>query len=95
MRGESLHLKVVHARVDAIEHSGKHAALRKRSCASLLCPVVVGHPLKKPRIGIVMASYFKVNEHAAAYKGGAMLQPFLACTRRDSERCKTETLRHL
>jgi hypothetical protein len=37
-----------------------------------------GHPLKEPWIGLVMASDFKVDEHAAAQQCGAMLKSFLA-----------------
>jgi hypothetical protein len=39
-----------------------------------------------------MASYFKVDEHAAAYECGAMLKSLLASTRRNPKRGETEAL---
>jgi hypothetical protein len=41
-----------------------------------------------------MAGYFEVDEHAAAYECGAMLESFLASTRRNPKRCETEALWH-
>lgn len=95
LRRECLYLEVVHAGVYAIEDLGKHATLRKRSCADLLCAVVVGHPLEEPRIGVVMACYLQIDEHAPTYECGAMLESLLASTRCDSKRCETEALRHV
>ena len=58
LRRVRLNLEVVHARINAIEHSGEDTVLDQWSGTGLLCPVVVGHPLEDPRIGVVMASYF-------------------------------------
>jgi hypothetical protein len=85
---------VVHAWVDAVEHFGEKTALRHWLHASLLCPVVGCHPLEEPRIGLVVASDFQVDEHAPPHERRAMLESFLACTRRDTKRRETEALRN-
>jgi hypothetical protein len=41
-----------------------------------------------------MASYFEVDEHAAAHKSSTMLEPLLASPRRNPKRCETEALWH-
>lgn len=92
LRLEGLHLKVVHAWIYTIEHSTNNTIVGQRSGSRLLCSVVVGHPLKEPRIRVIMASYFEVDQHPPTQKCGAMLESFLACTRRNSERCQSEAL---
>jgi hypothetical protein len=41
-----------------------------------------------------MASYFEIDEHAAAHKRGAVLESLLARPRRNPKRCETEALWH-
>jgi hypothetical protein len=83
---------MVHARIDAIERLCEYAVAHKWLGASLLCPVVVGHPLEEPRVGVVMAGYFKVDEHAPPHECSAMLKSLLASTRRNPKRRETEAL---
>jgi hypothetical protein len=83
---------MVHARIDAIEHLCKYTVAHQWLSARLLCPVVVGHPLEEPRVGVIMAGYFEVDEHAPPHESGAMLESLLASTRRNPKRCETEAL---
>jgi hypothetical protein len=86
---------MVHAGVDAIEHLGKEATLRSGSHTSLLCPVISRHPLEKPRVGFVMAGYFKVDKHSSSDERSAMLKSFLTSARCDTKRCETKALQQL
>jgi hypothetical protein len=94
LRKECLHLEVVHARIDAIEDFCEQSALRSGSYAGLLCPVVGRHPLEEPRVRLIMASDLEVDKHASPHECRAMLEPFLTCTRRDTKRRKSKSLRN-
>jgi hypothetical protein len=83
----------VHTRIYTIERLCEYAALRSWRHSSLLRSVVGGHPLEEPGIGFIVAGHLQIDQHASPNECSAMLESLLACTRRDTKRRKTKSLR--
>jgi hypothetical protein len=84
---------MVHTWIYAIERLCEYATLRSWLHTSLLRSVVGGHPLEQPGIGFIVAGHLQIDQQASSNECSAMLQSLLACTRRDTKRRKTKSLR--
>ena len=83
------YLEVVHAWIDAIEQLCKEAVRRRRCAFRLLSAVhlrsvICCHPLKKPRVGIIVTSDLEIDKHSSPYERGTMLESFLSCSCSDA-----------